>query len=90
MKSRSVVHLLRFKLVLVVVGTRFQISLVHVSPCDDDSIIGGHLDTSVLLHPEVEHLASCIDRQNVPLLCTLYLNRISSDCVCQSLLAPQR
>ena len=79
------------QLVLVVVDTSFQLSLVHVSPSGDDSIIARHLDISVLL-PEVGHFTSCIDRQSVPLLCTLYLKCIPSDreCVSQSLLSPKR
>ena len=84
-KSRSVVHQLCF-----------NVYFVQLAPASDsglsfchDSIIARHLD-SVLLLPEVEHLASCIDRQSVPLLCTLYLKCIPSDTVCQSLLSPER
>ena len=78
-----------FQLELVVVGTTFQLSLVHVSPSSDDSITR-NLDISVLLRPEVEDLASCIDRQSVPLLGTLYRKCIPSDCVCVSLFFRQR
>ena len=79
-----------FQLVLVVIGTSFHLGLDHVSPCGDDSIIARQLDISVLLLPEVDHLESCIDRQSVPLLCKLYLKYIPSDCVCQSILSPER
>ena len=47
-----------FQLVLVVVGTSFQLGLVQESPSGDDSIIVRHLDISFLLLPEVEHLAT--------------------------------
>ena len=73
-----------FQLVLVVVGTSFQLTPVYVSPSGDDSTTARHLDISVLLLPEVEHLAPCIDRQSVPLLCTLHLRSAYQATVCVS------
>ena len=76
MKSRSVEQqLCRNLFFFLVIGTSFRLGPVHVSPSGDDSIIARHM------LPEVEHLASCIDRQSVPLLCTLYLKCMPSDCV---------
>ena len=53
MNPRSVVQQL-----LAVVSTSYQLGLVHVVPSGDDSNIARHLDISVLLLADVEHLAS--------------------------------
>ena len=79
-----------FQRELFEVGTSFRLRFVLVSPSGDDSIIARYLDISVLPLLEVKHLASCIDRQSVPLLCMLHLKCIQSDCVCQSLLSPKK